>query len=280
MKTSDRTILMVLLVLGGLAALWFLLLAPKREEAGKLKDEVAQLETEVSAQEALVAEGHAAQADYERNFSSLVVLGKAAPADGDMPAMLQQLVAISDKANTDFELLEQGTAAEVEQPAAAETTTDANAETPPAEGETPPAEGETPPAEGTAATETTTPVSAVPATEANAATIPIGATVGSAGLSVLPYDVKFTGDFFQVADLFAGVDRMVRSQAARVDVEGRLVTVNGFTMKKENITDPLDVELSISTYVLPESQGLTAGGTSTAPPASVPAATPVAETTP
>ena len=277
MKASDRTVLIVLVLVGALAAFWFLLLAPKRQEASDLGDKVTQLESDISAQQALVADGHAAQAGYEENFSSLVLLGKAAPADGDMPAMLKQLVSISSKAQTDFELLEQGSAPALPQPVAAETTTDANAETPPAEGEAPPAEGEAPPAEGATPA---TPVSAVPATEASAASLPIGATVGSAGLSVLPYDVRLTGEFFEIADLFEGVDRMVRSQAAKVEVDGRLVTVNGFTMKKENTTDPLTVELSLSTYVLPESQGLTAGGTSTAPPSSVPAATPLVETTP
>jgi len=273
MKISDRSVLIVLVLVGALAAVWFLMLAPKRQDASKLDDEIAELESDVSAQEALVEEGRAAQADYERNFSALVVLGKAAPADGDTPAMLEQLVAISENANTDFQLLQQGQPAEVQQPAAAETTTDANAETPPSE-------GETPPAEGTTATEATTPVSAVPATEGSVATVPIGATVGSAGLNVLPYDVKFTGDFFEIADLFKGIDGMVGSEAANVDVSGRLVTVNGFAMTKPEDGSFLEVELSITTYVLPESQGLTAGGTSTAPPASVPASTPVAGTTP
>ena len=279
MKASDRTVIIVLAVVGALAAFWFLLLAPKRQEASELGDKIAQLETDVAAQEALAADGRAAQDDYQRNFSSLVLLGKAAPADGDTPAMLEQLVAISRKAKTDFELLEQGSATEVPEPIAAETTTDANAAAPPAGGEAAPAEGATPPAEGEAAAETT-PVSAVPATEGSAATIPIGATVGSAGLSVLPYDVRFTGDFFEIADLFKGVDEMVGSRAAEVEVGGRLVTVNGFKMTKVDTTSPLEVELSISTYVLPESQGLTAGGTSTAPPATVPATTPVAEATP
>ena len=45
--------------------------------------------------------------------------------------------------------------------------------------------------------------------------MPLGATVGSAGLSVLPYDVRFTGDFFEIADLFKGVDQMVDSEAAK-----------------------------------------------------------------
>lgn len=274
---TDRKILLAVGALGLFAAFWFLALSPKRQEAKELEDKAAQLQSDVAAQEAIVSEGVEAQADYERNFSSLVVLGKAAPADGDMPALLEQLVSISDKAKTGFELLQQADAVEVPQPAAAETTADPSTETP-AEGTESPAEGETAPA---ATAPEATAVSAVPATEASAASLPIGATVGSAGLGVLPYDVKFTGDFFEVADLFKGIDQMIESEAARVDVGGRLVTINGFKMTKADTTSPLTVELSISTYVLPESQGLTAGGTSTAPPEAVPAATtPVAETTP
>ena len=143
----------------------------------------------------------------------------------------------------------------------------------PAEGE-----GEAPPAEAETATTSTT--TAAPATEASASSLPIGASVGSAGLAVLPYDMRFSGDFFQVADLFKGIDHMVGSKNVDVNVGGRLITINGFKMTKEDAVSPLKVELSISSYVLPESQGLTAGGTSTMPPESVPPATTVAETTP
>lgn len=271
MKSTDRTILIALGVAGLFAAFWFLALAPKRDEAKELGDKVAQLESDIAAQEAIVVEGSAAQTDYERNFSTLVTLGRAAPANGDMPGLLEQLVSISKTADTGFEVLTQGAAVEEPQPAVAESTVDPGTEAPPAEGEAPPA------SEGAPAS---TPVSAAPATEASAATLPLGATVGSAGLGILPYDVKFTGDFFEIADLFKGMDQLIESEAARVDVGGRLITVNRFEMTKVDTASPLEVEVSLSTYVLPESQGLTAGATSTAPPAAVPTATPVAEATP
>lgn len=266
MKPSDRAILVGILVAGAFAAFWFLALAPQRDKASKLDDEISGLQSDISAQEEVVAAGQQAQTDYQRNFSSLVVLGKAAPADGDTPALLEQLVAINKQAKTNFSLLQLGTA-----PAVPEATT-APA---PAEGEAPPAEEESAEAESTT-TSTTTPA---PATEATASSLPIGASVGSAGLAVLPYDMKFTGDFFQIADLFKGIDQLIGSKDADVDVSGRLITVNGFKMIKEDAASPLLVELSISSYVLPDSQGLTAGGTSTMPPESVPAAT-VAEPAP
>jgi len=272
MKPSDRTIMLGLLVAGAFAAFWFLALSPQRDKAAELDDDISALQADISAQEELVAAGQQAQTDYQRNFSSLVVLGKAAPADGDTPALLEQLVAISKQAKTKFNLLQLGTA-----PAVAEAPT-----TPaPAEGEAPPAEGETPPAEESTTAESTTTSTTDPAlaTEAAASSLPIGASVGSAGLAVLPYDMEFSGDFFQIADLFKGIDQLVASKDADVDVGGRLITVNGFTMTKETAASPLAVELSISSYVLPESQGLTAGGTSTMPPESVPAATAV-ETAP
>ena len=87
MKSSDRAILIGILVAGAFAAFWFLALAPKREEASKLETEISGLQSEISTQEQIVASGHQSQADYQRNFSSLVVLGKAAPTDGDTPAL-------------------------------------------------------------------------------------------------------------------------------------------------------------------------------------------------
>ncbi|MDX6588142.1 MAG: hypothetical protein QOI31_2615 [Solirubrobacterales bacterium] len=266
MKSSDRAILIGLIVVGLFGAFWFLALSPKKDEASELGDQIAQLQSDVSAQEQIVASGHEAQAGYEKNFSSLVVLGKAAPAGGDTPSLITQLVDISDEANASFGLLQLGTAPAEPEPVAAETTT----------GQTE-AEGEAPPTEE----ESTAVVAApAPATEASASSLPIGAAVGSAGLGRLVYDMSFQGDFFQIADLFRGIDSLVTSKAASVDVTGRLITINGFTMTKEMTEGPLKVELSMSSYVLPSSQGLTAGGTSTMPPSSVPAATTAPEPAP
>ena len=82
----------------------------------------------------------------------------------------------------------------------------------------------------------------------------------------MPYDLRFTGDFFQVADLLAGLDSLVGADKKGTDVDGRLITINGFTMAPpEPGLTTLDVDLSISAYVLPDSQGLTAGATPLAP---------------
>lgn len=258
MKSSDRAILIGLVVAGVAAAFWFLLLAPKRDEASELSTQVDDLRAEVDTQQQLVATAGQAQDEYEANYSSLVTLGKAAPADGDLPSLLEQLQALSDRSGVQFSLLQLGSGAEL--PAAP---------TPPPAA---PAEGEdaaVPPGE-TATASSTTP--AAP-TEASAASLPIGATVGPAGLGVLPYELKFSGDFFEIADLMKRIDQLIGAKSTKVDVGGRLLTVNEFTMEPVDGTAQLDVSMVVTSYVLPQSQGLTAGATSEAPPGSIPAAT-------
>lgn len=256
MKATDRTVLLGLVVVGLAAAFWFLALSPKREEASELENRIASENTELQEQEALVAAARAAQDQYEENYSTLVTLGKAAPADGDTPGLLEQLSALAEKADTTFDGLQLS----------------ADSGAAPAPATPPPAttEAATPPGEAaTAASATPAPAP----TEATAASLPLGAGIGPAGLAVLPYELTFTGDFFEISDLMQSIDRLVGSKAASVEVGGRLLTVNSFEMAPADAGRKLDVTLSVTSYVLPESQGLTAGATETAPPATVPAAT-------
>jgi len=258
MKSSDRSILLGLFILGLLAAFWFLMLSPKREQASELETQVSDLQAEVAAQEQVAMAAAQAEADYASNYEQLIVLGKAAPPDGDTPSLLAQLTTIAEDAHADFKTLTAGgdVPATPPAPATEETTTDQNASKSAAE------EPEAPAA----------PTVSAPATEATAAQLPLGATVGPAGLGVMPYTLEFQGDFFSIADLLADLDKQVGTGKS-VEVNGRLLTINGFTMTTNEETGGLDVELLMTSYVLPESQGLTAGATPTAPPATVPAAT-------
>jgi hypothetical protein len=118
----------------------------------------------------------------------------------------------------------------------------------------------------------------LPPTEAEAALLPLGATVGSAGLAVMPYNLIFTGSFFQVADFIQGIDSMVLPGQSEVSVDGRLVTLDGFSLTE----DPgagfpsLTANFSVTTYLVPPDQGVTAGASSTSP--ATPAATAAPET--
>ena len=62
--------------------------------------------------------------------------------------------------------------------------------------------------------------------------LPLGAAVGSAGLPTMPYDLTFTGDFFDIADFMAGLDAMVKVDGKGIGVDGRLLTIDGFSLQR------------------------------------------------
>jgi hypothetical protein len=254
MKGTNRTVLIVLPALALVAAFWFLFLSPKREEASSLQDEISRLEPEVAQQEQLADFAEAAREDFPSDYKKVVTLGKAVPQDDDTASLFAQLTGVSAKAGVQFRSLELVEASE-----------DESDEAPPPT-DTP--EETAPPAEGTDA-----PPSTRVATEVAAASLPIGATVGPAGLPVMPYELQFQGDFFHVADFVAGLDRSVSTDQGTVAVDGRLLTIDGFALTRdlENGFPSLVSTFAITSYVTPSTEGLTAGATPSGPaPVSTP----------
>ena len=255
MKSSDRAILLGVLILGLLAGFYFLLLAPKRDRAAELETKITEVRAAVAEQEQLASAGELARRDYDSNYRRLLVLGKAVPEDDDTSSLFEALDTISAGARVEFRditLVEGAVAAPA--PVAQETTTDQNlAGTDPAA-----------------------------ATEAAAAALPIGASVGPAGLPVMPYEVVFRGDFFDVAEVLAGVDRLVGTKRDTVRVGGRLLTVDGFNLERDGREGfpSLKATVALKSYVAPGAQGVTAGATPGVPPAEVPPATPTPTSAP
>jgi hypothetical protein len=97
--------------------------------------------------------------------------------------------------------------------------------------------------------------------------LPIGATVGSAGLGVMPYKLTSQGGFFQTADFLKGLDSLVQTKSGEVAADGRLVTIDGFSIVPDQTEGfpHLDASFSVTTYLVPPSQGATAGATAAAP---------------
>jgi hypothetical protein len=93
----------------------------------------------------------------------------------------------------------------------------------------------------------------------------------------MPYDLTFTGGYFQISKFLHEIDDLVHTGNGGVTVSGRLVTVNGFELSPPATTtntltgEPvasagtLNATLSVTTYVAPAGQGLTGGATPTAP---------------
>ena len=82
----------------------------------------------------------------------------------------------------------------------------------------------------------------------------------------MPYDMLFEGDFFDVADFIEDLDAFVQTEDG-LEVDGRLVTVDGFALNPndEGGFIPLKANFSVTTYLVPPDQGLTAGASAAGP---------------
>jgi len=252
----DRVILLVLAGVGLVAAFWFLVLAPKRDRASELEAQLEQVRGEIQAQEQVVSQAAAARDNYEGSYRSLVELGKAVPNDSDTSSLLVQLQGLADRAKVEFGSIklteDSGSAADA-----------GNSEGEPKENAEQVDGSDTGDGSVEGGAEDAPPTMA-PATEASAATLPLGATVGPAGLPVMSYEVTLAGNFFGIADFMASLDRLVRHRGGKLVVDGRLFTVNGFTMEappEPGGGNRLDVTLSLSAFLVPgESSAAPAAG--------------------
>ena len=274
--SSDRSVFVVVPVIALLFAFYLMVLGPKRQEASKLDEDIKTLETQIDAQEQTATFAEQAREDFPKYYGRLVVLGKAVPEEADSASLLVQVNGIAQRSNVVFNGLEvtESTAEAGAAGAAVPAAGTAAATAPPPEG----AEVASPEATpaSTSTDPTATPTSPVPATEATAASLPIGASVGTAGLPTLPYQLTFSGSFFDVADFFSGVDSLIDVKGtSSVSANGRLVTVDGFVLKGGRLgANPvLDTTLAVTTYITPPEQGLTGGASPGGPALGAPPAT-------
>lgn len=262
MKRSDRMILLVVPMLAAVAGFWFLVLSPKQKEANELQGEIETLQSSIAQAEDQVAAAEAARDSFSDNYTDLVVMGKAVPEGSEQASLVYEIAELARGdgiAFRDFEVVP-GTAG-VPEP------------TPEADGSlteqtTERVEGAEAEAESAEAAAPPTPVA--PATEAGVATLPIGATegaVGPANLGVMPYDFSFLGNFFDMADFLADLDSTVSTKKGEPVVDGRLMTVNGFSLSRDPIESfpSVEAKFSITTFIVPEGQGVAAGATPAGP---------------
>jgi Tfp pilus assembly protein PilO len=244
-SANNKLIVAMVAVVALAVGFWMLALSPKRKEASELSQQVNQAKESLAQHRSEVTVAEQAKEEFPVAYQQLVVLGKAVPGDDETPSLLIQVNRIADRSKVRFDTIKLMGSGEGETPAPA-------------------------PAEGT-------PVSP---TEVAASTLPLGATVGSAGLAVMPYELTFKGDFFHIADFIHGLDALVKTENEKVDVYGRLITIDGFSLE----ADPeagfpaLEATFHITTYLTPPSEeGVTGEATPEGPaPAE---ATPASTTT-
>lgn len=250
MSSSNKMIVAMLAVAALAVAFWMLLLSPKREEVSKLDQQVAQQEESLSQHQGEVQQGLVAEKHFPQEYQQLVVLGKAAPEEDDTASLLVQLNRIADHTHVRFEtfVLAPSSGTEAPEPEAPE------------------------PEAGTESGSTPSP------TEVAASKMPLGAAIGPAGLGVMPYTLKFKGNFFHLADFIHGLDSLVNTKNSEVDVTGRLITIDGFklTGDQDKGFPYLEAEFTVTTFLVPPEQGITGGASPTSP---APTTTQVSTTT-
>lgn len=254
MKGSDKAVVMGVVVAIVLAGFYFKVLSPKREKASALSKEIIELQAQVDEQEQLAQFGEDARQHFPSYYGRLVVLGKAVPANADTPSLLVQLNTLAQRTGVEFNGLTLSAGSGGSATSGTSSTTPSDTST--TAGATP--SGTTPTA----------------ATEATAANLPLGATVGTAGLPVMPYDLTFAGSYFDVTKFLKGVDDLVRAgDASQVSADGRLLTVNGFSLALSDAdgagasspNPQLQVNFSVTSYLTPSDQGATAGASPSGP---------------
>jgi hypothetical protein len=277
----DRKILIALIPLVAIIGYWFLLLAPKRQEASKVRDELTQAEGVRDTAQQKASQLVGAKRSFGADYATVIRLGKAIPADVDMPSLLVQLDQAARGTGIKFTDVKAGTRSAVT-PAATATTTPTPGGTPGGGNSGPTAPGAAPAQSGPGqaaqtASGAVASANGSPAASAGGAADPTGAgaTGGttSGALETVPLDFEFDGSFFHLADFFHRMKRFVRVANQTIVIRGRLLTIDSFSFDSSAGFPMIKATVSATVYLAPKAQGVDAGATPQGP-AGAAAATP------
>ena len=251
LTARDKKILMLLVPVVLIAAYWFLLFAPKREESAAIQETLAQAQSEQQTAEAQAASVSGATASFGADYTTVIKLGKAVPSTVDMPSLLMQLDRAARGTGIDFDKVATGdrTAA----PAAAAAPSGGSAQSGPGQAKQN--------AQGAASTASTT--GTLNGAKPGAAG---AAPAGAPGLESVALDFTFRGTFFDLADFFHRMKRFVKVVNDDIVVRGRLMTIDSFNWKAEPAKWPnLTAEVRATVYLAPKAEGVSAGATPAGP---------------
>jgi Tfp pilus assembly protein PilO len=305
LSARDRKILTLIVPLVLIAAYWFLVMSPKREEASTASAALTEQQERLESARAAAGSAEKAEQGFEANYATVVRLGKAIPSTVDMPSLLVQLDAAAAGTGIRFNTIAAGARTavavpEADAPAAEGTPAAAGGEAaqsdPGAAAEAANNAQQTADAQGGAAeqtapdTQTSTSASggglpvgggAAPAGDPAAAAGDPAAAAGDpaasagdpaaaasppAGLETVPIDLEFEGNFFNLADFFHRIKRFVRVANQGVVVSGRLLTIESVNWASDaEIFPRIRAEVTATVYLSPLAQGVTAGATPQGP---------------
>ena len=226
MSLRDRTIIGLVVVIAVAVGGWLFVVQPTRDKASSLASQVSAVQTQLDQVRTELAAEEAARNAFAGSYSVLARLGEAVPADDNVPSLIYQIQSAATKARVSFNSLALGSAGSA----------------------------------GTSA-----PSSSAPGSPRQTA-LPPGATIGSAGFPIEPFSFTFTGNFFHLSDFFGRLDHFVVVANRNISVSGRLMTLEAINLTASPAGFPsITAKMSATTYLLPASEGLTAGATPLGP---------------
>ena len=105
---SPKILIPAVAAVAVVAAFYFLVLSPKRDEATTLDGQIATQQQQIDQSKALLASYKDAKSRYKENYATVARLGKAVPADDDVRSLLVQLNSAAVKSGVTFHALAVG----------------------------------------------------------------------------------------------------------------------------------------------------------------------------
>jgi Tfp pilus assembly protein PilO len=266
MTVRDRLVIVAVLVAAAIAGFWFVGLAPKRKEATDLQAQIATERQQLVEAQQKAAAARQAKARYRTDYADVAMLGKAVPKSDALPSLIYQLQTAAHDARIDFRSLKiSGGAGAAPTPtpapaaAAAASSSSSSSSSSPSS-----SSGSSSPSSSSSSSSTTTPTPSAPATQTATATLPPGASVGSAGFPTMPFTFVFNGSYFDMERFMREVERFVRVNGDKVDVNGRLLAIDGFSLTAGPTGFPSVKATMAATAYLASPNDATSSSTSTA----------------
>jgi hypothetical protein len=204
MSPRDRLVALVVAAIAAMGVLWFLGVAPKRQQAADLGARVAQAEQHRDEATARAAAAESTRTTYSRDYATIARLGKAVPPRADVASLVFQLEAAARAAKVDFRSVtvqDAPTIAPVAPP-------------PPPSDETGASGG----SDGAGAAVATPPAPAAP-------------DPPTPDVQPRPFTFDFEGDYLGLQRLLAAIDRFSHVGGGdTLEVRGRLLTVDGVSL--------------------------------------------------
>jgi Tfp pilus assembly protein PilO len=265
----DKKILTLLVPIALIAAYWFLILSPKKDESAAIQEKLSQAQTEQQTAESAAAAVSGAKTNFAADYTTVIRLGKAVPSTVDMPSLLMQLDRAARGTDISFDKIVTG---ERQAAPAAAASSGGSASS----GSAQSGPGRAKEAAQGAATQASNTGTLNGAQPASGGTSSSGTTGAAApGLEAVGLDFTFDGTFFNLADFFHRMKRFVKVVNDDIVVRGRLMTIDNFKWTAEPEKWPLlKAEVHATVYLAPKAEGVSAGATPQGPSSSTPASAP------